>query len=64
MTLVLIFISSSVGIVIGAVLGILFAIVLNLVSGGSIIGVTSIFMWFLIGAGIIIWKITKSGRGV
>lgn len=64
MTLVLILVSSSVGIVIGAMLGILLALLLNLMSGGSILGVTSTLIWFVIAGAIIIWRITETGRGV
>lgn len=62
MTLPLMFISSPVIIVIGAMLGIIFAVMLNLFTGGSIIGVGSTIIWFLIAGGILIWKINNIRR--
>lgn len=54
-TLTLMMIASPVTIIIGAVLGMIFAGLFHLVDGGSFIGNSSILLWFLIAAGVIIF---------
>lgn len=62
-TIPLMMISSGGGIVIGAIMGMIFGAMLNLFDGGSIIGVTSTVIWFIIAGAIIIWKINKERQG-
>lgn len=56
-TVPLMMISSGAGIVIGAILGLIFAGLLNLYTGGGIIGIGSALIWFIIAGVIILWKI-------
>lgn len=59
-TLTLLFISNPTAMVIGAVLGMVFASLFYLLNGGSIIGYGSILIWFIIMAFIIIWQKKES----
>jgi hypothetical protein len=59
MTLPLILITTGPGMIIGAVLGLIFATLLNLFNTNNIIGVGSTIMWFIIAGGIIAWKASK-----
>lgn len=58
-TIPLMFITSPIGIIIGAIIGSIFATMLNLYTGGTLIGVTSTIIWFIIAGGILIWKINQ-----
>lgn len=60
MTLVLMFVSSSVGIVIGSILGVSIAILFNLIYG-NIFSIGSTLTWFVIAGAIILWRISKTG---
>ena len=61
-TLVLLFITNPVAIIIGAFLGVIFAMLLFIVDGGSFIGNSSVVLWFFIAGGIIIWQITRQNK--
>lgn len=56
-TIPLMMISSGAGIVVGSILGLIFIGLLNLYTGGGIIGVGSALIWFIIAGVIILWKI-------
>ncbi len=58
-TIPLMMITSGAGIVIGAILGLIFASMLNLYIGGGIIGLGSTILWFIIAGGVILWKINS-----
>lgn len=58
MTLPLMMISSGIGIVVGVLLGLSMAILLQFVGGGIILTSTSI-MWIVVAGGILIFKITR-----
>jgi hypothetical protein len=62
-TIPLMMISSGIGIVIASILGMVFAGILNLYTGGSILGVSSTIIWFIIAGGILIWKINQKKTG-
>lgn len=62
-TIPLMMISSGAGIVIGAILGMLFGAMLNLFDGGTLIGVTSTIIWFIIAGAIVLYKINKERSG-
>ena len=55
----LMFITSTIGVVIGVIVSIIMAIALTFASGGSIIGIGSAVIWLIVAGGIIIWKITQ-----
>jgi hypothetical protein len=57
------FISSPVGMVVSAMVAVISAAILNIYSGGGIIGIGSTAIWFIIAGGIIIWKMTREGTG-
>lgn len=56
-TIPLMGITSGVAVVVLAFVGLIFAGLLNLYEGGSLFGVGSAILWFIIAGGIIIWKI-------
>lgn len=58
MTIPLMFITSTGGVVIGLILGLAMAMLL-LMGGSSFIGITSSIMWLVISSGIILWRVTK-----
>lgn len=58
-TIPLMMITSTAGIVISAIIGLIFAGLLNLYTGGSIIGIGSTLMWFIIAGFILVWKINQ-----
>ncbi len=62
LTLPLMFITSTIGMVIGALLGLIIAALLNIYDGGGIIGVGSTILWAIIAGGILIWKIAQKGE--
>jgi len=55
----LMIISSTIGMIIAAMIGIVFAMLLNFFEGGSFFGVGATFLWLVIAGGIIIWKIAQ-----
>lgn len=58
-TLPLMLISSPVAIVIGAMVGVVLAVLLNLYDASGLIGTASTALWFFIAAAIILWRIAK-----
>lgn len=62
-TIPLMLITTGVGVVIGAVLGLVFGSLLNLYVGGGIIGAGATILWFIIAGAILIWKINDRGKG-
>ena len=64
LTIPMIFISSTIGIIIGVMVGLMMAAMLNIYSGGGIIGGGSTILWAIIAGGIIIWKIASRGESV
>ena len=62
-TLPLMFITSAIGVVIGAILGLIMAALLNVFAAGTWIGLGSTIVWLIIAGGIIIWKIAERARG-
>lgn len=63
-TLPLLFITSTIGIVLGAMLGIIFAILLNLYTATGIFGTAATALWFLLAGAILIWRIATRNDGV
>lgn len=61
-SIVLLFMASPVMIVIGALLGIGFAGALAVVDGGTLFGVSSIILWFIVAGAIIIYQVSRSVR--
>jgi hypothetical protein len=59
LTIPMMFISSGVGVVVGAIMGLIIAGALNLFTLGSVFGVASSITWLIIAGGIIIWKISQ-----
>ncbi len=59
MTLPLMFITTGPGMIIGAVMGIIFAVLLNMFNTNNLIGVGSTLLWFVVAGGIIAWKMVK-----
>jgi hypothetical protein len=59
----LVFISSPIGIIIGIIVGIGVAITLNIINGGSVLGIGSSFIWLIIAGGILIWKLAQRNQG-
>ena len=59
MTLPLMLITTGVGMIIAAIMGLIFGTLLNLFNTSNIIGVGSTIMWFIIAGGIIAWKVVK-----
>ena len=59
MTLPLIAITTGPGIIIAAILGLIFAVLLNFFNTDNIIGVGSTIIWFIIAGGIVAWKVAK-----
>lgn len=55
----LMFLSSGFGIVIAGIFGLIIAAILNIYTGGSLIGIGSTILWLIIAGGIVIWKISK-----
>jgi len=64
LTIPLMFITSTVGVVIGAIVGLILMVLLNLTGSGNILGATSSVIWLIIAGGIIIWKITNRENGI
>lgn len=58
-TITLMFISNPIMIVIGAILGFIFAGAMFLVDGGTTLGNGSILLWFILSGCIIIWRISR-----
>jgi hypothetical protein len=58
-SLPLMFITNPIGIVVGAIIGLIFGSLLNLYTSGSILGIASTFIWIILAGGIIIWKINN-----
>jgi len=58
-TIPLMMITSGAGIVVGAIMGLIFGGLLNLYTGGGIIGIGSTIIWFIIAGAIIIYKINN-----
>jgi len=56
MILPFIFISNRNGMIIGTIIGLVIGGLLNLFTGGSMIGIGSYLIWIVIAGGIIIWK--------
>ncbi len=61
-TLPLMFITSPIGIVIGAMIGVITAGSLLLFTGGSLFGVTSSIMWLIIAGSILVWRMIRGGE--
>lgn len=59
MTIPLIAITTGPGIIVGAILGLIFAILLNFFNADNILGVGSTVIWFIIAGSIIAWKVAK-----
>lgn len=59
LTLPMMLISSGVGIIVGAIMGLIMAVMLNLFVAGGIFGTASSIMWLIIAGGILIWKINQ-----
>ena len=57
------FIASPIGMIIAAMMSIIAAAILNIYTGGGIIGVGSTALWFVVAGLIILWKIVKEGSG-
>ncbi len=62
MTIPLMFITSGVGVIFGAIIGFIIAISLSIYSGFSLIGSTSSILWLIIAGAILIWKISQIGK--
>ena len=58
-TVPMMFITEKIGVVIGAILGLVMAGLLNLYEGGGLLGLGATIIWFIVAGGIIIWKINK-----
>jgi hypothetical protein len=64
-TLPMMFIATSIGMIIAVFVGIILAGILMIYNGGTLIGSASAVMWLIISGGIIIWKITtRRGGGI
>lgn len=61
-TIPMMMITTGIGIVIGAIIGLIFAALLNLYEGGGFIGIGSTLLWFIIAGGILIWKINQRNQ--
>lgn len=53
------FIGTPEGIVIGSILGFIFAALLNLYNHGGIIGITGTIIWLIVAGAILLWQINK-----
>ncbi len=60
-TIPLMLTTSTIGVVLGIFAGVIMAVLLNLYTSGSLLGVASSITWVIIAGGIIIWKIAKRG---
>jgi len=56
------FIASTIGMVIAVIIGLIAAALLNIYTGGNIIGAGSTIIWIIVAGGIIIWKISQEGE--
>ena len=63
LTLPLMFITSTIGVIIGAISGLIMAALLMIFKSGSGIGTTSAIVWAIIAGAIIIWKIASKESG-
>jgi len=61
-TIALMFVSSPVGILIGALLGLILVSVLVIINSGSILGTSSALIWFIVAISIVIYKIVQRKR--
>ena len=59
MTIPLMFITSSIGLLIGIGVGVITAGALVMMQGGGFIGTASVFLWIIIAGGILVWKIAS-----
>ena len=59
MTLPLMMITSTIGVIIGLVTGVIIGVMLLVIPSNSIIGTSSMVVWLIIAAFIIIWKIAR-----
>jgi len=62
-TLPLMFIASLGGVLFGLLMGVIAALLLIFLSGGSLISETGAFIWFVIAIGIVLWKISERRTG-
>ena len=62
MTIPLMFISSPVGMVFGAIISVIMMGLLQVFDGGGILGTSSAIIWFIIAGLILVWRISKGGR--
>lgn len=60
----LMFITGPIGIVVGAIMGLIMASLLNFYTSGSILGSASTILWLIIAGGLIIWKISQREGGI
>ncbi len=58
-TIALMFISSPIGIILGAMIGLILVGLLTIINSGSILGTASALIWFVVGIAIIIYKLTQ-----
>ncbi len=61
-TIALMFISSPIGILIGALLGLILVSILVIINSGSILGTSSALIWFIVAIAIVIYKIVQRKR--
>jgi len=59
LTLPFIFIASTIGMIFGILVGLLFANLLGLFEGGSIMNSSSVIIWLIVAGLIIIWKLSR-----
>lgn len=64
MTIPFMFAANKIGVLIGAIIGLLAAGLLLIVDTGSSLGDAAPLLWFVIAIGIVIWKISKTEDGV
>ena len=62
MVLPLMFISSPVGMVFGAIIAVIMMGMMQLFDGGGILGTSSAIIWFIIAGLILVWRISKGGN--
>jgi len=61
-TIALMFISSPVGILIGALLGLILVSILVIINSSSILGTSSALIWFIVAIAIVVYKIVQRKR--
>ncbi len=61
LTIPLMFTASTIGVILGTIIGLVMSSMLVLISGGGVFAISSTIMWLIVAGGILIWKINDKG---